>query len=105
MDEPSRVNGDQGGTDGHADDRRFVGSHRSIALDDLLQRPSADELHPEPDLIADLLRAEHRHDIRMADPREQRPSASTARATSLSGSGTGMSFNATSRASAASHAR
>ncbi len=49
----------------------FGGGELRPALQELLERLTADELHPQSNLIADPLGAVNGHDIRVADPREQ----------------------------------
>lgn len=44
---------------------------RAVLRHDLLQRPARDEFHPQGDVVARQLRAEHSHDVRVVHLGEQ----------------------------------
>jgi hypothetical protein len=54
-----------------SDCRRLFRAERSMAPQHLLERPAADELHPDADAVADAIRAEDCRHVRMSDAREQ----------------------------------
>ena len=71
MQETCGVDGRHRTTELDADRDRVRGVERRASSQLLLERLAAHELHPQADLIADPLGAVNRHDVRVADPREQ----------------------------------
>jgi hypothetical protein len=71
VDQPGAVYGAERAAHGDADDARFFRAHGAIAAKELVERPAADEFHPDADGPALLLCAIHSDDVGVSDTGEQ----------------------------------
>ena len=71
MQQARAVHGGHGTTELEANVHRVSRAERCLLLEDLLERVATNELHPEADLVANLLGTINRYDVRMAHASEQ----------------------------------